>query len=423
MDALTLDLDPTANRNAAAALASAGADLNPNDRGPVLIAGAGIGGLASALALARRGIPAHVLERRDAFAEEGAGIQIGPNGTRILRALGVEDALRPHLGTPEKLRVRDGHTGAQLALLPLGRWIADRHGAPYWVVHRKDLHAALVEAARAEPLIALTMDFAADEVALGRDRVAVADARGRAKVGRALIAADGIGSSLRGQLFESPQPRFYGKSASRAVVPIDGLPADFRRPEVTIWLFPDAHVVHYPISGARELAMIVVLDDTDSDCDWNTPVEPSAVLRKMPSRAPELEALMLAVENWKRWSLRTLPVPPRLARGPVALLGDAAHPMLPFLAQGGVMALEDAMVIADMLAVWPGDAAAALSAYERRRRMRASRVVAASQRNGTIYHLRGAAGLARNLALRVIPAQRLMAGFDWLYGWHADQQA
>ncbi|HWK33453.1 MAG TPA: FAD-dependent monooxygenase [Hyphomicrobium sp.] len=412
-------LDPTANRNAAAALADAG--TSPNDRGPVLIAGAGIGGLASALALARRGIASHVLERRAAFDEEGAGIQIGPNGTRILRALGVDEALRPHIGTPERLRVRDGHTGAQLALLPLGRWIADRHGAPYWVVHRKDLHTALLEAARTDPLITLTMDFAAGEVAFDNDRVAVTDARGSAKVGRALIAADGIGSSLRTRLFEGAQPRFYGKSASRAVVPIDVLPAEFHRSEVTIWLFPDAHVVHYPVSGERELAVIVVLDDTRNDCDWNTPVEASAVLRNMPSRAPELEALMLAVENWKRWSLRTLPVPQRLVRGPVALLGDAAHPMLPFLAQGGVMALEDAMVMADMLAVWPDDVAAALSAYERRRRARATRVVAASQRNGAVYHLGGVAGLARNLALRFMPAQRLMAGFDWLYGWHADQ--
>ena len=414
-------LDPTANRNAVAALARAGSDMSEGDRGPVLIAGAGIGGLASALALARRGIASHVLERRGAFDEEGAGIQIGPNGTRILRALGVGEALKPHVGIPERLRVRDGHTGAQLALLPLGRWIAERHGAPYWVAHRKDLHAALLDAARAEPLIALTMDFAVDEVALDHNRVAVTDAGGSAKVGRALIAADGIGSSLRARLFESDQPRFYGKSASRAVVRIDMLPADFHRSEVTIWLFPDAHVVHYPVSGGRELAMIVVLDDAYSDCDWNTPVAPSAVLRNMPSRAPQLEALLLAVENWKRWSLRTLPVPQRLARGPVALLGDAAHPMLPFLAQGGVMALEDAMVIADMLAVWPDDAASALSAYGQRRHARASRVVAASQRNGTIYHLRGAAALARNMALRALPAQRLMAGFDWLYGWHADQ--
>lgn len=414
-------LDPSANRNAAAALASAGANVSAGDRGPVLIAGAGIGGLASALALARRGIASHVLERRAAFDEEGAGIQIGPNGTRILRALGVEEALRPRVGVPDSLRVRDGHTGADLALLPLGRWIADRHGAPYWVVHRKDLHTALLEAARIEPLITLTMDFAADEVALDDGRVAIADARGKAMAGHALIAADGIGSSLRARLFEGAQPRFYGKSASRAVVPVDVLPDNFHRSEVTIWLFPDAHVVHYPVSGGRELAVIVVLDDTSNDCDWNTPVEASVVLRNMPSRAPELEALMLAVENWKRWSLRTLPVPQRLARGPVALLGDAAHPMLPFLAQGGVMALEDAMVVADMLAVWPDDAAAALAAYERRRRARALRVVAASQRNGAVYHLGGVAGFARNLALRIMPAQRLMAGFDWLYGWHADQ--
>jgi len=414
-------LDPFANRNAAAALARARAGANVKDRGRVLVAGAGIGGLASALALARRGIASHVLERRAAFEEEGAGIQIGPNGTRILRVLGVDEALRPQVGVPDSLRVRDGQTGAELALLPLGRWIAARHGAPYWVVHRKDLHTALLEAARAEPLIALTMDFAADEIAYDDNHVAVADPRGTAMAGRALIAADGIGSTVRARLFDGARPQFYGKSASRAVVPLDALPAEFHRPEVTIWLFPQAHVVHYPISGARELAVIAVLDNSHDSADWNTPVEASHVAQAMPACAEALSTLVSAAQNWKRWSLRTLPVPQRLARGPVALLGDAAHPMLPFLAQGGVMALEDAVVIADMLAVRPDDATTALSYYERRRRARAARVVSASQRNGRIYHLSGAGALARNLTLRVAPAQRLMAGFDWLYGWHADQ--
>jgi salicylate hydroxylase len=410
-----LQLNPQANENAEAALARA----RQGPPGPVLIAGGGIGGLAAALALARHGIASHVLERRPAFHEDGAGIQIGPNGTRILRRLGVADALRPHVGVPEALRVRDGRTGAELARLPLGRWIAMRHGAPYWVAHRKDLHSALLQTARAEPLIALSMGFDASEVASDAAHVAVAAENGQAWSGKALIAADGIWSPLRKLLFDTTPPKFYGKSAARSVVPLDELPEDFHRPETTIWLFRNAHVVHYPVSGGEELAVVVVLDDRHDSGDWSAPVPPSWVQQKMPECAEPLQALILQARAWKQWALHTLPVPRHWTHGPIALLGDAAHPVLPFLAQGGVMALEDAMVVADALHRFT-DVTAALEWYQRQRRPRAVRVARASRRNGRIYHLSGPQALARNLVLRRMPAQRLMARYDWLYGWRCD---
>ncbi len=411
-----LQLDPLANETAEAALAHA----RKGQPGPVLVVGGGIGGLATALALARRGIPSHLLERRPAFFEEGAGIQIGPNGTRILRRLGVADALRPHVGVPEALSVRDGRSGAELARLPLGRWIAMRHGAPYWVAHRKDLHAALLHGARAEPLIALSMGFDAAEVASGDGAVAVADENGQAWTGRALIAADGIWSPLRKLVFGAAKPKFSGKSAARSIVALDALPMEFQRPETTIWLFDSAHVVHYPVSGGTELAIVVVLDDPHESSDWSAPVPPLWIQQKMPECAEPLQALILEARSWKRWSLHTLAVPRQWTRGPIALLGDAAHPVLPFLAQGGVMALEDAMVLAESLHRNADDVPAALRWYQRRRRPRVVRVAKASRRNGRIYHLAGAAALARNLVLRNAPAQRLMARYDWLYGWHAD---
>ena len=410
-----LQLNPQANENAEAALARA--RLGPP--GPVLVAGGGIGGLATALALARYGIASHVLERRPAFHEDGAGIQIGPNGTRILRRLGVADTLRPHVGVPEALRVRDGRTGAELARLPLGRWIAMRHGAPYWVAHRKDLHSALLQTARAEPLIALSMGFDASEVASDAGHVAVAAENGQAWSGKAFIATDGIWSPLRQLLFDAAAPKFCGKSAARSVVPVDELPEDFHRPETTIWLFKNAHVVHYPVSGGEELAVVVVLDDRHDSCDWSAPVPPSWVQQKMPECAEPLQALILQARGWKQWALHTLPVPRHWTRGPIALLGDAAHPVLPFLAQGGVMALEDAMVVADALHR-STDVTAALKWYQRQRRPRAIRVARASRRNGSIYHLSGPQALARNLVLRKVPPQRLMARYDWLYGWRHD---
>jgi salicylate hydroxylase len=410
-----LELGPRANENAEAALARA-----HKGSGPVLIVGAGIGGLATSLALARRGIASHVLERRPAFNEDGAGIQIGPNGTRILRRLGIADALRPHVGAPDALSVRDGRTGVELARLPLGRWMTVRHGAPYWVAHRKDLHAALLHAARAEPLVALTMGFDASEVASGEGRIAVAADNGHAWTGKALIAADGIWSPLRALLIDARKPQFAGKSAARSVVPLAGLPADFHRNETTIWLFPDAHVVHYPVSGGAELAVIVVLDDRHQSSEWGAPVPPSAIQESMPPCAEALQALILKVHSWKRWALHTLPVPRRWTRGPAALLGDAAHPMLPFFAQGAVMALEDAMVVADALHRHSGDVPTALRHYQRARRGRVVRVVNASRRNGVIYHLAGVPAQARNLVLRQVPAARLMARYDWLYGWRCE---
>ena len=242
---------------------------------------------------------------------------------------------------------------------------------------------------------------------------------GQAWSGKALIAADGIWSPLRQLLFDAAAPKFCGKSAARSVVPVDELPEDFHRPETTIWLFKNAHVVHYPVSGGEELAVVVVLDDRHDSGDWSAPVPPSWVQQKMPECAEPLQALILQARGWKQWALHTLPVPRHWTRGPIALLGDAAHPVLPFLAQGGVMALEDAMVVADALHR-STDVTAALNWYQRQRRPRAIRVARASRRNGSIYHLSGPQALARNLMLRTLPPQRLMARYDWLYGWRCD---
>jgi salicylate hydroxylase len=402
-----------ANETAEAALARS----RKSRLDPVLIAGAGIGGLAAAIALARRGIPSHVLERRPAFHEEGAGIQIGPNGTRILKYLKAADALRPHVGLPEAICVRDGTSGEELARLPLGRWIAARHGAPYWVAHRKDLHAALLRTARSEPLVALSMGFGVAEVAADGGHVAVASTAGQAWTGRALIAADGLWSTIRPLLFRTQPPRFAGKSAARSVLALDTLPPEFFKQETGLWLFPDAHIVHYPVSAGAELAVVVIVEDEHEDTEWAAPVHPAWVRQHVPQCAEPLADLLSEAKSWRRWALHTLPPLRGWSRGPIALLGDAAHPVLPFLAQGGVLALEDAVVLAEAMHKFPSDVPGALSWYSHRRRGRAARVAAASQRNGAVYHMAGALARARNLAMRTLGPERLMARYDWLYGW------
>lgn len=387
----------------------------------VLIAGGGIGGLASALALARAGIPSHVFERRAAFAEEGAGIQIGPNGTRILAELGVADGLAREVGVPEILRVMDGATGHELNRFPLGAWLAARHGAPYWVAHRQDLHRALASRAMQEPLVRISLGTGIVAVENDAHAVGIADAMGRAWSGRALIGADGLWSLVRPHVVAAPQPAFTGKCALRAVVPIDQAPRTLREPATTLWMSPSSHVVHYPVRAGTELAVVIILDDETAGEDWHGEVLPGWVARHTETFAPELKLLIGNIRLWRRWALNAIGLARRLSNGRIALVGDAGHPTLPFLAQGAVMALEDAMVLSDRIAARQGDVVPALRDYERMRLPRVRRIVAESSRNGKIYHLSGALAGARNLALRAAPPSRFMARYDWLYGWRHDR--
>jgi 2-polyprenyl-6-methoxyphenol hydroxylase-like FAD-dependent oxidoreductase len=394
-------------------------DAGTNSGSPVLIAGAGIGGLAAALALAQRGIATRVLEQRAGFEPDGAGIQIGPNGTRILQQLGVAEALRRHVGEPRCICVRDGASGDVLTRLPLGDWIATRHGAPYWVAHRRDLHTALLQAVQANARVTLQMNVVATGAAGDERGVTLSAENGDAFAGSALIAADGVWSRLRSAVFDCPAPRFSGKSAARSVLAMDSVPAGLRELETTIWLLADAHVVHYPVSGGNELAIVAIVADDSGTQEWSTPVQPSWLAGRMPPCAKLLRDLIAAAPSWRKWALQTATWPRAFASGRIALLGDAAHPVMPFLAQGGVLALEDGAVLAAELSAQIDDAAAALANYSRKRLPRAVRVAEASRRNGVIYHHAGLLARARNAVLRSAPPERLMARYDWLYGWRA----
>lgn len=388
---------------------------------PVLIVGAGIGGLAAAIAMAQRGIASHILERRSDFNEEGAGIQIGPNGTKILVKLGVADVLRARVGVPECIRVRDGVSGEELAVLPLGRWIAERHGAPYWVAHRKDLQSALLERARAQPLVRISTGVKLGEVAEFRSSV-MAGEDSRSWEGSALIGADGIWSDIRSACFDARRPSFVGKSAIRTVVSAISLPAALRVPEIGLWIGRAAHIVHYPVRAGREIAVVAILDDQEATEDWSAPVAADWVASRVPRFQHTVRQLFAAAADWRKWTLHRLPPLRRWAAGRVALLGDAAHPVLPFLAQGAVLALEDAVVLADALARFDNDRVKSLRWYERQRIGRAARVAAASRRNGQIFRATGALAVARNLALRNFAPERLMARYDWVYGWRSETE-
>jgi salicylate hydroxylase len=402
----------------------------------VLIAGAGIGGLAAGLALARRGIAVTLFEQAERLEETGAGagIQLAPNATGLLIALGLAERLKPAIVAPAAIRLRAARSGRDIAVMPLAG-IAARLGAPYWVIHRADLQAALREAAAGEPRIALMLGARVDGFTIEADGVRASVRRGETAgeyAGSVLIGADGLWSSLRARLGDPAPPRFANRTAWRAMLPAAGLPPHLREPEVTLWLGAGGHLVHYPIRGGSAVNIVAVARDAPAGAgggwqsqSWNTSAARDEVLARFPATcwAADAGALLAAPERWQKWALYDRPPSARsapsrhLGRGPVTLLGDAAHPMLPFLAQGAAMAIEDGAVLAAGLAHTPGDPQRALRAYEAVRRQRTARLQGGARRNDLLYHFGWPSGAIRDAVLRLIGGERLLARYDWIFGW------
>lgn len=386
----------------------------------VLIAGAGIAGLSLGMALAGRGLPSRILERRAELTEAGAGIQLGPNAMHILRRLGVAERLEPVAGKPSAIVVHDGASGAVLSRLPLGEEIARRHGAPYRVAHRADLQAALLAVVRERAEIQLDTGFEVTGWHETPDGVAARSASGGEARGRLLLGADGLWSSVRGVMHPGHPLPYSGKMAMRTVLDRASAPGRFQDLVTGVWLSRDAHVVHYPVRGDREIAVVAIVDEPVSREGWGTAIVAASVLERLRGFSEELLRFLANGREWRAWSLYDPPPLPSWSKGAVGLIGDAAHPILPFLAQGGVMAIEDAEVLAAALAASPDAPSRALVRYEAARRDRVQRVQDASRRNGQIYHMAGAMGVARDVVLRLAPGALVMSGYDWLYGWKSD---
>jgi 2-polyprenyl-6-methoxyphenol hydroxylase-like FAD-dependent oxidoreductase len=390
----------------------------------VIVAGAGIAGLTAALALARVGFRVSVLEQADKLEEVGAGIQLGPNATRALIALGLRETLLASAVVPQAIRVMAGGSGREVVRIPLGESVERCYGAPYWAIHRGDLQAALANAARAHPDIALKLATRVEDFAV-HERGITVQARAAGQVvderGIALIGADGLWSALRARLGRQRPPRFAHRTAWRALVPAETVAPAFRQPQVHLWLGLDAHLVHYPVKGGRLINIVGIVHDDWKDTGWNAAGERADILRHFARWAWDESArdLIATPEHWLKWALYERRHPFRGGRGPVTLIGDAAHPMLPFLAQGAGMAIEDAAVLAHMLANYGDDVADALRAYEGARRLRTMRAQRESRRQARIYGLSGPEGLVRNLVMRASGGERLLSRYDWLYSWRA----
>ena len=386
-------------------------------RQQVLIAGGGIGGLAAALVCAQRGVPVQLLERAAQLSEVGAGIQIGPNVTRILQAWGLGAALAQVAAFPEQLQARDAQTGQVLGNLPLGARAQARYGAPYATIHRADLQGLLHRAALSagvDLLLGQTVQgWQGTEAALQVNTV-----EGLSLQASALIGADGVWSAVRQQLLGDPA-RFTGHLAYRAMVAQAELPAHLRSDQVTVWMGPRLHVVHYPVRSGQWLNLVVIVHGAKPEQaqDWDQAGHTQALMQAMGAVGRDLHERLASVPVWRQWALHDrAPVssPSQMAQGRVALLGDAAHPMRPYLAQGAGMAIEDAETLAQCLSAGNATVPEQLQAYAEQRWARNARVQTRAIRNGRIFHAQGAVALGRNLSMRLM-GERVM-DVPWLYG-------
>ncbi|MFB9264407.1 FAD-dependent monooxygenase [Bradyrhizobium erythrophlei] len=394
----------------------------------VIVAGAGIGGLTASLALAAQGFRVVVLEKAERLEEAGAGIQLSPNASRILVELGLKDRLSPRAVTPQSVNIMSARASGEIARLPLGEAAAFRAGAPYWVIHRADLQAALLAAVNDNPDIDLRLGCQFEDVTKHARGLTVVQRRGNARqqeLAVALIGADGIWSSVRGHLFPDLRPQFSGLIAWRGTLEATSLPREYTAPRVQLWMGPNAHLVAYPISAGRQINVVAIVSGAWNRPGWSEPGDANEIKDAFAtSRWPSTARMLIgAVDDWRKWALFTLPDIGAWNEGAVALLGDAAHAMLPFAAQGAGMAIEDAAVLAKALSDSSGEdisgIPAALKRYARMRRARVVKVQRLARQQGRIYHLTGPAALARDLAIRAMGPARMLARQDWIYDWRA----
>lgn len=390
-----------------------------------LVVGGGIGGLAAALACARAGWSVRLLERSAQFSEVGAGVQIGPNVTRRLHQWGLQRALQAVAAYPTVLHVRSARTGRTLGRLQLGDVALQRYGAPYATIHRADLHGALLAAVQASGLVRCDLNSAVEHFDQTADQVTVRASRVGTLAADMLVGADGLWSVVRQGLLGDGPPRRTGHLAYRALVAQSSLPASLRSQHITVWLGPDMHVVHYPVRCGEQLNMVGIVRGqvpaaaiqpvSESD-PWDRHGDAMTFRAAVAGACAPLRELAEAIAQWRLWALcdrAPMAGPQQHAKGRVVLLGDAAHPMRPYLAQGAGMAIEDATALGAALADAESDLPAALQGFAAARWQRNARVQRRAIRNGEIFHARGVVQLGRDAALGLL-GERLL-DMPWLY--------
>ncbi len=384
----------------------------------ILVVGGGIGGLATALACGARGLGVQLIEKKPVFSEVGAGVQLSPNVVRLLEGWGLGPGLDAVACFPPLLQVRSAQSAAVLGQLALGARAMQRYGARYATIARADLHQLLLSAVEVQGTAQLMLNNAMQHVSQDTNAVQVNTSDGHQRRSNVLIGADGLWSSVRDFVRADAQPAFTGHLAYRAMVPQTDLPQAQRSEVVTAWLGPRFHAVQYPVHGGQWLNVVVIVEGPAPDDmqQWDHDANAADLRAHLKDAAAPLQDLVAAIKTWRLWPLNGLPHlrgPQELAFGRIALMGDAAHPMLPYLAQGAGMAIEDAAALADALAIPGLGDVAALERYAQLRWRRNARVQARAQRNGEIFHATGMQRWGRDVAMRVL-GQRLL-DVPWLY--------
>ncbi len=386
---------------------------------PVLVAGGGIGGLAAALALTRRGLKVKVLEQAPALGEIGAGIQLGPNAFAAFDALGVGEKARSRAVYTDEMVMHDALDETLVGRIPTGDAFRRRFGNPYAVIHRADVHMSLLEGARESDRIQVHTSTTVQRIDQDDDGVTVHDIQGRVHRGIALIGADGVKSAVRRQ-YVGDEARVSGHVVYRAVIDKRDFPADLQWNAAAIWVGPNCHLVHYPLRGGEQYNVVVTFHSRDKE-EWSVREGSRAEVQSyFDGICAKARQLIDLPKDWKRWATADREPIGQWTFGRATLLGDAAHPTLQYLAQGACMALEDAVTLGEALRVHDNDFSKAFDHYQRSRVARTARIVLSAREMGRIFHAKGVERLVRNDLWKGREPERYYDAMEWLYGWKVE---
>ncbi len=390
--------------------------LNQTEKPPVLIVGGGIGGLAAALALAQKGIRTQVLEQAPELKEVGAGIQLGPNVFRMFDVLGLTAAVSRLAVFPENLIMLDAISGEEVTRVPLDGRFRTKFTHPYALIYRPDLLSVLLDACGSSDLISLHTSQKVVAVEERGDHVRARTEGGQTYDGAALIGADGLWSTIRQLIVGDGKPQVAGHITYRAVLPTGEVPQHLRRWSMTFWAGEKVHFVIYPLRGGDLYNLVAVFHSDRYEEGWDSFGDPAELHERFAKTCEPVRTLLGKIESWRMWVLCDRPPVKTWSKGRMTLIGDAAHPMLQYLAQGACMAIEDAVCLAGRVETAQGDFAAAFQAYQEARYLRTGRVQIMARVYGEFYHASGVARELRNMMLSARTPEQSFEAMEWLYG-------